>query len=196
MKERTPQRQKRPSLAKTYTRPRDAAWYRRTFHVAWAQLAASAGMSKQDYEPIYRDILRQCGATNDEDGNPSQKNMTVIQLEHALEEFKKRGFKLVKSRVKTTSKTVKTTVYDTALLDKAFGIWKAMADFGIVANASRSAFEAWALKRIKADHLKWITDTEKEQLVEALKQWAKRKGCSIFYDDVKNSWVKKNAEMA
>jgi len=33
-------------------------------------------------------------------------------------------------------------------------------------------------------------------LVEALKQWAKRKGCSIFYDDVKNSWVKKNAEMA
>ncbi|HCU53342.1 MAG TPA: hypothetical protein DIC36_03360 [Gammaproteobacteria bacterium] len=170
---------------------RDAAWYRRTFHVAWGQLAHLAGMSKEDYEPIYREILRQCGATDGPNG-PSLGSMTAAQKEAALAQFKQRGFDL-----KNGGKGgFKAPANGDSLLVKAYGLWRALAGFGIVQNDSRAAFEAWALKRIRGDKLEWSTAPEREQLVEALKLWAKRKGCEIRYDALQDSWIEHHGEVA
>jgi len=177
---------------------RDDAWYRRTLHIAWAQLAAQAGMSKDDYEPVYRDILRMAGAPKNACGKFSLSGMTTPQKEKAIALFKERGFNLKKPR-KTAQKPalnpVKSVVYQSALLDKAFGIWQAMAGMGIIKSASQNAFETWALKRITAEHLKWSSAGEQEQLVEALKLWARRKGAKIVYHD-KDSWIEKDGEVA
>lgn len=176
-------------MKKQTTPPRDDAWYRRTFHVAWAQLAHAARMSKEEYEPIYREILRKYG------GSESLGDLTVPQKEAALSALKQRGFQLKKNRRKNGLKAASNAAYPNQILNKAYGFWVALAEAGIVKNESQTAFENWALKRIAADNLTWSTDSEREQLVESLKLWAQRCGCRIEYAE-NNSRVCANDEVA
>ncbi|WP_417345740.1 gp16 family protein [Ferrimonas sp.] len=140
----------------------------RLIHVAKRELA----MDEHDY----RANLMQ--AT----GKSSCSQMTLPELEQALEVFKGLGFKPRSRSSKGQGKRLspKTGHSRSPQVDKVRALWIAMAKHGVVQDGSETALDAY-VRRItergngpKVDHVGWLRHHQAMQILEMLKSWHRR----------------------
>lgn len=116
----------------------------------------------------YRALLARCGA-QEKGGKVSATTMTMRQLEHALQEFKRCGFKPKAAVKKTAGKAQNLD----ALINT---LWQTLYDNGATRTPSQAALWTWLRnsKITRADRREWMTDAERMNAVERLKNWAGR----------------------
>ncbi|MBL1321540.1 MAG: regulatory protein GemA [Methylophaga sp.] len=119
-------------------------------------------------DDFYRDeFLVQHGATK-KNGRVSASTMDIHQLHAALHSMKLLGF--------TPKKKATTRISDwrTPRINKITAIWFAMHKAGIVNNPSKTAMQKWCSTVTKKAQLEWVTATDLNNCIEALKSWAAR----------------------
>ena len=125
-------------------------------------------------EDDYRAILRANGARL-EDGKFSAKTMTLTQLEATLSRLRKLGFKPRATR----SKGATVASWKQARINKAYAIWCALADAGIVKNRSMASLHKWGHNITGKATLDWATSPDLSKVIEGLKSWAAREKVAL-----------------
>ena len=96
------------------------------------------------------------------DGKYSKSSMKVWQLENALQEMKRRGFK---SRRKAPDQ-----------VDKIRALWRQMAKDGVVRNGTEEALNSYIKRMTGIENVNWLKKkpASANRVIEALKQWHSR----------------------
>lgn len=125
-------------------------------HVAARQLALT--------DDCYRSVLAR--ATG---GKASTKAMNIIELEAVVREFRRLGWKDQPAR-----KAGSRPQADTEQARKVRALWLALADMGVLRDASEAALALWVKRQTGVDALQWLGPEELNQVIEALKSWVAR----------------------
>lgn len=100
-------------------------------------------------------------------GKTSAKDMTIVELEKALEALKKKGFQI--------RRTVGTRpLADDAQSKKLRALWLEMHTQGIVKRAEESALAAYVKRLTGVDALQWLNTDQASRVIETLKKWQSR----------------------
>lgn len=114
----------------------------------------------------YRELLARCGAS-EKNGKFSATTMTVKELEKALNELKRLGFK--PGSIKSSS-VRNTGDWRGPRIKKLNAMWIALADIGAVNDRSESAMQRWCSNHIPGlVKLNWATTQQLNQAVEMMK---------------------------
>lgn len=113
----------------------------------------------------YRALLSRLGAET-VDGRPSASTLSVAQLEQVLEHLKRAGFRPRRSAPEADWRTPR--------IDKAYALWCALYDGGVVRDRGFVAFERWASKITHTAKLSWASSHALNACIEGLKAWATR----------------------
>lgn len=100
-------------------------------------------------------------------GKTSAKDMTIPELEKALEALKKKGF-----QVRRTAGT--RPLADDAQAKKIRALWLEMHAQGIVKRAEESALAAYVKRLTGVDALQWLNTDQASTVIETLKKWQAR----------------------
>ena len=153
---------------------KDKLWYYKTFRVAKTQL--------QMEDDNYYALLERAGA-GEKAGKISATTMKIMQMEKALGDFKRLGFKVKAQRKDKTSKPRQKlmnldnqTQERKVLTDKLHAMWSDMFHAGIIRDPSETACHKWLLKRAKIAAIKWLDTSKAHNCIEALKLWGQREG--------------------
>ncbi|BGI52586.1 MAG: regulatory protein GemA [Candidatus Hamiltonella defensa (Ceratovacuna japonica)] len=101
-------------------------------------------------------------------GKTSAKALNIGQLAQVLNALKTQGF-----RIQPTQPTTKKQT-DRPQLQKMQALWQAMADEGIVRDASATALAHFVKRETGCDSPYWLDNPQASQVIEKLKQWQKR----------------------
>lgn len=101
-------------------------------------------------------------------GETSAKALNIGQLAQVLNALKTQGF-----RIQPTQPTTKKQT-DRPQLQKMQALWQAMADEGIVRDASATALAHFVKRETDCDSPYWLDSQQASQVIEKLKQWQKR----------------------
>ncbi|HEC12290.1 MAG TPA: regulatory protein GemA [Acidiferrobacteraceae bacterium] len=124
-------------------------------------------------EDTYRDFLADHGASLKGD-KYSATTMSVSQLEVALHDMKKLGFK-----PRRKNKPVHISDWRKPRIAMLNGIWITMADAGVVHDRSEAALTKFCFKFTQVANLSWASSIGLNQAIEALKSWAHREGVKL-----------------
>lgn len=134
-------------------------------------------------DEVYRPMLK--AAT----GKDSLRDMTVGELEQALEAFKQKGFKPRSTSRQTGVKgkrlSPKSGSAKVAQIDKIRAVWIAMGHHLVIQDASETALDAYVRRmtlrsQVDGNHTQgvdaaaWLTEQQAYKLLESLKNWHKR----------------------
>lgn len=117
-------------------------------------------------EDDYRQLLLDHG------GAMSLKNMNTGQLEKVLERMTKLGFQAL-------PKKGKPGVAQHPMARKARALWISLYHLNVVHNPAEQALEAFAARQLKCEKLVWARQSDAYQLIEALKDMARRAGWKL-----------------
>ncbi|MBG6240413.1 MAG: regulatory protein GemA [Candidatus Symbiopectobacterium sp. Clec_Harlan] len=101
-------------------------------------------------------------------GKTSAKALNIGQLAQVLNALKAKSF-----RIQPTQPTTKKQT-DRPQLQKMQALWQAMADEGIVRDASAKALAHFVKRETGCDSPYWLDSQQASQIIEKLKQWQKR----------------------
>ncbi|MGX8941966.1 gp16 family protein [Symbiopectobacterium sp. Eva_TO] len=101
-------------------------------------------------------------------GQTSAKTLNIGQLAQVLNALKTQGF-----RIQPTQPTTKKQT-DRPQIQKMQALWQAMADEGIVRDASATALAHFVKRETGCDSPYWLDSQQASQVIEKLKQWQKR----------------------
>lgn len=119
-------------------------------------------------DEAYRDVLRNvCG-------KESAAQLTDMQAARLLRYFEGRGWKPKKQG----SLPGFTTPSDPQS-KKILALWITLHKSGKVRDASTRAMLSFVKRMVRRDRLEWCTVAEKNLVIEALKDWAKREGVAV-----------------
>lgn len=127
-------------------------------HVARKDLA----MEEDDYRQILFD----------QTGKLSAGDCDERQLAKVLDALKAKGFRPV-------PKGRKSGVAQHPMARKARALWISLHHLGLVHNPSEEALEAMAKRQLGCERLVWARQSDAFRLIEALKEWGKRKGWAM-----------------
>lgn len=131
----------------------------RLIHVAKRELAMA--------DDAYRDMLRSLELPD------SAANMSVPQLEKAVEHMKQSGFK-VRSKGEAPQKQTPMALAHDPETRKIRVLWLVLHELGAVKDPSEAALAAYVKRMTQVDALQWTNDEQAQRVIEALKQWAMR----------------------
>lgn len=140
-------------MARPFT-PKTPAQLKQLIHVAKRELALD--------DDTYRAALGTAVP-----GKTSTKDMTLVELEKALEHLKKKGFQV---RPKAGSRKLA----DDAQSRKIRALWLEMHKQGIVKHNSESALAAYVKRLTHIEALQWLSTEQASRVIEALKSWQQR----------------------
>ncbi len=100
-------------------------------------------------------------------GKTSAADMTLVELEKALEHLKKKGFQV---RPKAGSRKLA----DDAQSKKIRALWLEMHGQGIVKHGDESALAAYVKRITRVEALQWLSTEQASRVIEALKSWQSR----------------------
>lgn len=125
-------------------------------------------------EEGFRAVLLRHGA-KEVDGRASRTTMTIEQLDRAVKEFKRKGF-----RIKTKPrKAVDATDWRRPRIELITRLWCRLAEHGIVRDASEAAMVRWCYRLSRKAKLQWATSEDLNNCVEALKSWCERERVKV-----------------
>ncbi|WP_291968561.1 gp16 family protein [Candidatus Symbiopectobacterium sp.] len=101
-------------------------------------------------------------------GKTSAKAMNIGQLAQVLNALKAKGFRIQSHHASTKKQT------DRPQLQKLQALWQAMANEGIVRDASATALAHFVKRETGCDSPYWLDSQQASQVIEKLKQWQKR----------------------
>ena len=151
------------TLSKTAVRATQVK--RKRLYTLLAVAKKQLGLSEDEY----RAILEGQGAKVDENGKVSASTLSLCELDETLKYLKRMGFK--PSRKPTRAEQ---TQWRDKQINKAYAIWCALADHGIVKNRSMSALHKYAYRITHKTLMDWATAQELNKVIESLKKWALR----------------------
>lgn len=133
-------------------------------------------------DATYRAVLAAKGA-----GATSSKQLNAAQRQAVLRHFKACGFEV---KAKPGSAAAKANGWArTPEMTKLRALWWALADAGAVTRpvdhqACDDALDAWAVRQLSTrtpalDALRFASGQQMRELIEALKQWARRVGAKV-----------------
>lgn len=144
-------------------------------------------------EDAYRQFLARHGARPGRDGgHPSTTTMTDAQLAAALDELRDKGFEPAKPyRPRSRAQAIRTGAASGAQIDLIGQIWRAMHEAGVVRDGSTSALRAWCKTTSRRhspdkkgyDAPELMPAEVAQQVIEALKRWARRTGVQWQQED-------------
>lgn len=110
----------------------------------------------------YRELLQRCGATL-KNGKYSATTMNLKQLDDALNEIKRLGFKPKKSKSSGAN-------WRAPRIAKLNAMWIALADAGVVENRSEEAMHRWCQNQVPGlGKLQWATSQQLNKAIEMMK---------------------------
>lgn len=119
-------------------------------------------------EADYREILRQCGAS-ERDGRISAKTMTAVEMNQALKRFEQLGFVRRKPAGRPNRKGMQPRIA------KLNAMWCALADAGVVRDRSEQAMRHWCENQVGTlTKFDWADGDDLNQAIEMLKAFARR----------------------
>lgn len=118
-------------------------------------------------EDQYRSVLYANGAKLVDD-KWSASTMSIPQLEAALEQLKRLGFKPKAAKVKRFSDWRRPRIA------KLRALWMALADAGVVRDRSDRALAKFCARHTGVAKPEWADSQGLNKAVEALKDWARR----------------------
>ncbi len=125
-------------------------------HVARKKLALT--------DESYRDVLRRVT------GKDSCSIMTDAQLEKALSEFKRLGFRGEKKAKRAGSR--KMAQGNQARMIR--GMWIELFELGEVKDPSEEALASYVARMVQIDDLHWITPDDANVVINGLRSWIRR----------------------
>jgi len=122
-------------------------------------------------EDSYRGIILEASKGAKE----SSKDLTLTELERALDHMKRCGFKVVRQAAKgpAREKPSRALAGDPEST-KIRALWLMLNDLGAVKNPSEAALAAYVKRITGVEALQWIDGLQAERLIETLKKWALR----------------------
>lgn len=132
-------------------------------HVARREL----GMDEDSYRQFLANIPALEGAT-------SVASLTVPKLDKVLECLKAKGFKVVPKAKKQA-----IPLADDAQSRKIRSLWLSLRDAGVVRDGSETALAKYVANCTGVQALQWLSGAQASQVIERLKQWAKRAGVEV-----------------
>lgn len=136
------------------------AWNKRASLIKMLHVAQrSLGMD----EDAYRSALKV--AT----GKRSSGDMTLAELERALDHFKRCGFVVVPTR-----KAGKRPQSDSGQARLIRHLWLSLHSAGAVRDSSEAALAAWVKRETGVDALQWLDVKQASNCTEKLKKWMER----------------------
>lgn len=128
-------------------------------HIAKKEL----GLTDDEYRDILRAHFRKDSAAK----------LTPVQAGRLLNHFKKLGWK---PRQRTLPGM---TLAADPMSKKIRALWLTLADSGVIHNRSEKAMLAFVKRQTGRNRLEWCTVQDKDKVIEALKDWAKREGVKV-----------------
>ena len=130
-----------------------------------AKLIQLISIAKQQLgieEEIWRGhILPRYGA-KEKNGKLSLTTLPIYQLENVLKELKQKGFSNPNSNSMSDLEYIRR-------------LWSDLHQMGVVRDGSEQALIRWAKNRFNGlDKLEWLNTYQKQQMIEALKNWIAR----------------------
>lgn len=120
-------------------------------------------------EERYRRCLAGHGA-KEHQGKPSATTMGFHQIEAALQEMQRAGWRRAAGR-SILSRCHKGRV---GQWKKVIRLWCALADAGTVRDRSEQAMLAWCRRHIEESRIEWAGAASLNRCIEGLKSWAER----------------------
>jgi phage gp16-like protein len=151
-------------------RPRSEVDNRKHYYTLLAIGKDQLGWDDEFYYGIW---LPMQGATL-KDGKYSASTMTIGQLCQAVETMKKQGFKVKHNKDKSVRKLA-----GDAQSKKIRALWLEMHAQGIVRDSSEASLNAYVKRLTQVEALQWLNTEQAGRVIEALKQWQKRKLTSV-----------------
>ena len=132
-------------------------------HIARKEL----GLADEDYRAV---LARTTGKS-------SAAGMTIAEMETALAEFARLGWKAAPAaRPADPARPRTTRAADHPSARKARALWISLWQLGVVRNASEAALEAFARRQLGVERMQWADQAKCYRLIEALKAMATRAG--------------------
>lgn len=119
-----------------------------------------------DDEFYYGIWLPMQGATL-KDGRYSASTLSIGQLFQAVEDMKKKGFKV-------KQKPSNRPLADDPQSKKIRALWLELHHAGAVRNPSETALAAYVKRQTGVEALQWLDGRQAAQVIEALKKWQMR----------------------
>ena len=115
-------------------------------------------------DEAYRDVLRNLFQKE------SAKDLSPRQAAQLLRHFGTLGWRPRQQKLPGPA------LAGDPMLRKIRALWLELAKAGVVRDASEQALLTFVKKQVKVDRLQGATTEQKSQIIEALKDWGKRKG--------------------
>ena len=136
----------------------------------------------QMHEDDYRSLLYRHGATPDNLGRISAKSMHLWQLENALGEMKKKGFR-IKSGSRMRKPNGELVHWREPRINKIKNLWSLLAQSShpeSVRDGSDAALRSFLKRHVhKFTELPWANTFQLNDAIEQLKKWCNR--CNVRY---------------
>ncbi len=136
-------------------------------HVARNEL----GMDEESYRQMLANIPELEGAT-------STSKLAVPKLELVLEQLKNKGFKVVPKNKNVTAKPA-AKMADDPQSRLIRHLWLRLHTAGVVRDGSEQALAKFVANCTRVEALQWLSSDQASQVIERLKQWAKRAGVKV-----------------
>lgn len=130
-------------------------------HVARREL----GMADEDY----RSMLAGMPALG---GRTSSADLSIEGLDLVLRALKSKGFK-IRAQGPASAQPTRTMATDPRSR-KIRSLWLQLRDAGVLRNASEKALASYVKRITGVEDLAWLSDSQANQVIEALKAWADR----------------------
>jgi len=138
-------------------------------HVAKAQLA-KRGLD----DAAYRELVIRVSSQFRRPGVSSSADMTAAERHALLDEFKRLGFQ--DAPAKSAGAPEEWIETDVPHLRKLLACWRDLERAGVIRPVRRKLKLRRFIKRMTGvEALEWLTPEQTNQVIEALKAWAKRK---------------------
>lgn len=141
---------------------------RRRYYKLLAIGKKQVGIADDDY----RALLARHGA-REVDGEYSATTMDLAQLDNAVADLKRLGFKPKKKPAGDNKD------WRAARIAKITKLWCLLSDAGVVKRREEAAMHKWAMRITHKARLEWAGSAELNQCIEALKDWARREHVAI-----------------
>jgi phage gp16-like protein len=102
-------------------------------------------------------------------GKTSAKDLDCRQLARVLDTLKAKGFRIQSAKATTNKQTNRPQIH------KMHALWQAMADQGIVRDASTKALAHFVKRETGCDAPQWLDTHQASRVIEKLKAWQKRR---------------------
>lgn len=120
-------------------------------------------------EETYRGALQAATAQGNRAGKRSASDMSVPELQRAVDHMKRCGFK-VKAK---TAQAPRPVVLPAA--KKIRALWSELHAVGRVRDKSDAALDLWIKRETGVEALAWLDVSQASQVIERLKKWGTRK---------------------